>query len=235
MSADSNAMELIKIAENALLNEQWAEALGAYDKALALADLPSSELAELFNGRGVALLQTGVPYQAIESLTQAIKLNSQLSGTYYNRGLCWEALGESDKALADYALALEIEPNDAEIYFRRSAVYFLREEFEKTVADATRAIDLHPDAPVIGPVIGRGLAYHRLGQLDLASKDYTRALEADPREAADAFFYRALVFLDNEDAMSARADLQAFLLMTNDPDGLLGTQAKDIIEELDNL
>jgi tetratricopeptide (TPR) repeat protein len=232
--------DLIKQAENALLNEQWAEALGKFDLALVALNeagqtLPDSEMAEIYNGRGAALLQTGVPQQAIDTLNHALKLNPQMAIAYFNRGLGHEALDQTAKALEDYAKAIELEPNDAEFYFKRSATYFMLEQFDKTIEDTTRAIELHPDAPVIGPLVGRGLAYHRLDKIDLAEKDYTRAIEADPRAAADAYFYRALVHLDNEDALSARADLQAFLLMTAEPDGLLGLQAKEIIEELDKL
>jgi tetratricopeptide (TPR) repeat protein len=232
--------DLTKQAEMALLNQDWAEALGKFDIVLVTLNqtaqtLPDVEMAEIFNGRGVALLQTGVPQQAIESFNRAIKLNPHMATAYFNRGLAWEASDNIPKTLEDYAKAIELEPNDAEVYFRRSAVYFMLEDFEKTVADATRAIEMHTAAPVIGPLVGRGLAYHRLENLEAASQDYTRALEADPRAAADAYFYRALVFLDNEDALSARADLQAFLLMTDEPDGLLGMQAKEIIEELDKL
>jgi tetratricopeptide (TPR) repeat protein len=232
-----NIAALIKQAEMDLLNEQWADALGKFDTVLVQLNqtLPSAELAEIYNGRGVALLQTGVPQQAIESFNRALKFNPAMASAFFNRGMSWEALGEVERTIADYSKAIELEPNDAEYYFRRSAVYFVLEQFEKTVADATRVIDLHPDSPVIGPLVGRGLAYHRLENLEAASKDYTRALEADPRAAADAYFYRALVHLDNEDALAARADLQAFLLMTDDPDGMLGTQAKEIIEELDKL
>lgn len=240
----------VRQGEAKLLANQWQEALALFDKALA--DLGSLQivsqeqaqsaaailLAEAFNGRGVALLQMARLGEAIAAFSAAVELNPQLANAYFNRGLAVEALGPGRfiDALADYNRALELEPLDAEIYFQRGGLYFQRGDFGLAVADNTKVLELHASEnlgeAIIGPYIARGLSYHQLGQLDRAQVDYTAAINIDQRAAADAYFYRALIHLDQEQLLSARADLQAFLNLTTDSCGELATQAREIIEEL---
>ncbi len=237
---DESPQALIEKAELELLNEQWATALELFNRALVLlnpAFMPS-EVAEAENGRGVAMLELGRYGEAVKVLEAAAMLKPELSGVYYNLGLAWEGLGQADTALHNYTKALEREPQDAEIYFRRGGIWFGLGEFEKTVEDATKAIELHSgqaEAAATGPYIARGLAYHQLQRYGDALLDYSKALEIDPREAADAFFYRGLVFIDRGDILPARADLQAFLTLTDDLDGVLAEQTREIIQELDKL
>lgn len=238
--------ELVRQGEATLLSGQWDAALNWFDKALV--DLrPSASgqhsllLAEAFNGRGVALLQMERLGEAIAAFSAAVELNPQLANAFFNRGLALEALGPGrfTDALADYNRALELEPHDAEVYFRRGGLYFQRGDFGLAAADNTKVLELHASGgsgeAVIGPYIARGLAYHQLGQFDRASADYTQAVTIDPRGAADAYFYRALIYLDQEQILPARADLQAFLNLTPDSQGELAEQAREIIEELDTL
>ena len=233
--------ELIAQAEQSLINEEYGSALDLFSRVLALLGQPTDpaqlrEVAEAQNGRGVALLELERYGEAIKAFEAALSIEPKMAGVYYNLGVAWEGLGNLEHALLGYNRAVELEPHDAEVYFRRGGVYFSLEQFEKTVEDATKAIDLHRDqgdTVATGPYIARGLARHRLEQYDLALADYSKAATADPRGAAEAFFYRALVYMDKGEALPARADLQAFLMMTDDLDGLLAEQAREIIEELD--
>jgi tetratricopeptide (TPR) repeat protein len=79
------------------------------------------------------------------------------------------------------------------------------------------------------------LSYYQLERLDEAIADYSKAVEIDPRGAAEAYFYRALAHIDQELALPARADLQAFLNLTPDSRGEMASQAREIIQELDTL
>jgi tetratricopeptide (TPR) repeat protein len=229
----SDYKSLIAEAERALINEEWQYALTLFEQLLPLAP-DKAERAEVLNGRGVALLKLERYEEAIAMLEEAQKLEPDKAEVYFNRALICENIGDFEGALAFYNRTIELKPDDAEAYFRRGGIYFQSHQFEETVADNTRAIELHSGEAVTGPYIARGLAYHQLEQYPEALKDYSQALEIDPRGAADAYFYRALIHMDMEEALPARADLQAFLLMTDDLDGLLATQAHEIIEALDN-
>lgn len=232
-------IELIRRAEQALVNEEWAEAL--FDFAEALTELhaenapPETHLAEAYNGQGAALLQLGRYNEAIEALRRALNYQPDLAGAYFNLGLCYESLNEAESALEAYSQAIEREPNDAELYFRRGGIWFAMHEFQKTVEDASRAIELHPEGAITGPYIARGLAYYQLEQYGMAQADFSEAMKADPRGAAEAYFYRALTYIDSSDAISARADLEAYLLMTDDINGPMAEQAREIIKELEKV
>lgn len=236
---NQNPVELIHQAEQRLINEEWAAALLEFDEALALLhrqpETPVPHFAEAYNGRGAALLQMGRYADAIEALRRALEYQSDLAGAYFNLGLCYEALGDAESSLLAYNRAIELEPNDAELYFRRGGVWFALEEFQNTVVDNTRAIELHPEGAITGPYIARGLAYYRLEQYDKSQADFSEAINADPRAAAEAYFYRALTFIDTGDALSAQADLQAYLLMTDDPHSEMAEQAREIIKELERI
>ncbi len=241
MEQEQTPTELIEGAEHALVNQEWATALDMFNRALAFlgpaqAGTAQPEIAEAHNGRGVALLELDRYGEAVKALETALILRPDMAGAYYNLGLAWEGLGHPENALHNYNRAIELEPHDAEAFFRRGGMYFALEEFERTVEDTTRAIELHGDeagAVATGPYIARGLALHRLERYDQALADYSTSLTSDPRGAAEAFFYRALVYLDKGEALPARADLQAFMTMTDDLDGVLAEQAREIIEVLD--
>ncbi len=228
------AKELVASAELALINEDWEIALTHYEAAIPLlGDAPESELAEVYNGQGVAFLKLNRIEKAIIALSQALQYTPGMAGAYYNLALCYQNIEDFEQALQNYDRAIELEPQDAEVYFRRGGVYFMLEKYEQTIADNTRAIELHPAGAITGPYIGRGLAYYQLERYQEASHDFSQAIESDPRAAAEAFFYRALVFLQLDQPLPARNDLQAFLLMTDEPDANLGTQAREILEALD--
>jgi len=232
--AAQKAKELVAQAELALINEDWEVALTHYEAALPLLTVaPQSELAEVYNGQGVAFLKLDRLEEAINALKLALQYTPTMAGAYYNLALCYQNIEDFGQALQNFDRAIELEPNDAEVYFRRGGVYFMLGKYEQTIADNTKAIELHPAGAITGPYIGRGLAYYQLERYEEASHDLSQAIEGDPRAAAEAFFYRALVFLQLDQPLPARNDLQAFLLMTDEPDGTLGVQAREIFEALD--
>ena len=235
--------EIIEKAEQALVNQDWEEALEGFNLALVLlgpveTGQPAAIFAEAQNGKGVALLELGRYGESIKAFEAALTIAPDLAGTNYNLGLAWEGLGQLENALHNYTRAIELEPHDGEAYFRRGGIYFATEQFENTIEDVTKAIELHQDAngeAAIGPYLARGLALHRLERYDEALADYGQALAGGPREACEAYFYRALVFIDKGEAFPARADLQAFLTLTPDAASLQAEQAREIIAELDKI
>jgi tetratricopeptide (TPR) repeat protein len=197
--------------------------------------------AEAFNGRGSALLELGRVGEALAAFSAAIELDPNSAEAYFNRAQTLEAQGSGRlmEALADYNQAIELEPHDAEFYFRRGGLYFQYGDYGLAAMDNTQVIEMHTGVAqtevLIGPYIARGLSYYQLERLDDAIADYSKAVEIDPRGAADAYFYRALAYIDQEQALPARADLQAFLTLTPDSRGEMATQAREIIQELDML
>jgi tetratricopeptide (TPR) repeat protein len=242
-TVEQSPKELIEQAEQALVNQDWDVALEGFNLALALlgpvqTGQPAALFAEAQNGKGVALLELGRYGESVKAFEAALTIKPDLPGAHYNLGLAWEGLGQLENALHNYTKAIELEPHDGEAYFRRGGVYFATEQYEKTVEDATQAIELHrADAAgaAVGPYLARGLALHRLEHYDEALADYNQALAAAPGEAWDAYFYRALVYIDKGEAYPAKADLEAFLTLTPDATGVQADQAREIIVELDKV
>ncbi len=234
---NAGPVDYIQQGEQALVNEEWEAALAFFNQGLQLLkqqpETPLFHLAEAYNGQGAALMQLEQFSEAEAVLRKALEYQPFLAGAYFNLGLIAEAREDNEAALEAFSRAIEIEPLDAEFYFRRGGVFFARQEFARTVEDTTRAIELHPAGTITGPYIARGLAFLQLEEYPRALEDFGRAVEADPRGGAEAYFYRALVYLNQDEPMSARMDLQAFLLMTNELDGPLADQAREILEELD--
>lgn len=240
---EQSPKNLIEQAEQALVNQDWEVALEGFNLALVLlgpveTGQPAALFAEAQNGKGVSLLELGRYGESIKAFEAALTIAPDLAGAHYNLGLAWEGLGQLENALHNYSKAIELEPHDGEAYFRRGGIYFATEQFEKTVEDVTHALELHQDANAevaIGPYLARGLSLHRLERYDEAIADYGKALSGGPREACEAYFYRALVFIDKGEAFPARADLQAFLTLTPDATGVQAEQAREIIAELDKV
>ena len=235
---EQSPQEILHQADLELVNQQWEVALDLYNRALALLGHAADPnlLAEAHNGRGVALLEEGRFGEAIKALENAVLLKPDMAGAYYNLGLAWEGLGNAETALFNYSRSLELEPQDAEAYFRRGGVHFALGQFEKTVEDAGKAIELHQgqaEEAATGPYIARGLALHQLQRYNEALADYNAALKTDPRGAVEAFFYRGLVYIDKGEVLPAQADLQAYLTLTDDLEGVLAVQAREIIGELE--
>jgi tetratricopeptide (TPR) repeat protein len=63
--------------------------------------------------RGSAYYLSGKNNQAIEDLTEAIRLDSANADAYNNRGGAYRNIGEYNRAIADYTEGLRIAPNDA--------------------------------------------------------------------------------------------------------------------------
>jgi tetratricopeptide (TPR) repeat protein len=63
--------------------------------------------------RGSAYYLSGKNNQAIEDLTEAIRLDPANADAYNNRGGAYRNIGEYNRAIADYTEGLRLAPNDA--------------------------------------------------------------------------------------------------------------------------
>jgi tetratricopeptide (TPR) repeat protein len=84
------------------------EALWAYDELLR--HHPNSAIAH-YNKGYIHLGLMSEPERAVDSFTEAIRLNPEYFQAYNNRGVALEELGRLDQAESDYKKALELMPN----------------------------------------------------------------------------------------------------------------------------
>jgi tetratricopeptide (TPR) repeat protein len=84
------------------------EAIVGCTRAIQSGKFKGSNLAVLYNNRGIEERQLRNFDRAIADYTQAIRLDKDFTGAYAGRGLAWEGKGEIEKAKADYNKALTV-------------------------------------------------------------------------------------------------------------------------------
>jgi tetratricopeptide (TPR) repeat protein len=128
--------------------------------------------------RAVAYVRLGKPDRAVEDCDAALKLDGKLTDAHYTRGEAQKQLGATDKAVADFSRALDRSPDRADILAARAKLYQ-----QMAAADNQQARKW----------------------LDLALKDFDKALKIQPRDAA-SLLCRAELLLDAGDYQPAIDD-----------------------------
>ena len=105
---------------NALYDsEQYAEALAAYDRALAL----RPDYQEAHNSRGLALRRVGRNEEALAAYDRALALWPDYPNAHNNRGVALQMLGRHEEALEAYDRALTLRPDYQEAIYNKAWVY----------------------------------------------------------------------------------------------------------------
>lgn len=88
---------------------RWAEAVEAYQRAIASPRLNSADTAH--QNLGLALYHTGRYAEAEQALRFALSLDPSMEGGWYNLGLVLSETGRKDDARAAFRRARELAPN----------------------------------------------------------------------------------------------------------------------------
>jgi serine/threonine protein kinase/lipopolysaccharide biosynthesis regulator YciM len=110
--------------------------------------------------------------------------------------------GRYDEAVAALQLAAAANPGDARIFSRLGSAWFRKDQPEQAVDAFSKAIAIEPDAV---DYVTRGRAYLDLNRHEDAYRDFSRAIQLDPKYAA-AHFFRADGLLRQERLEEAVAD-----------------------------
>jgi tetratricopeptide (TPR) repeat protein len=143
-----------------------------------------------------------------------------IADSYYKEGKTNEAIDTLKKAL-------EIAPNDPDTL--QLLVNLLasagREEEAKTYMAKL------PQGTKIDPAIGLnvGIKAFNEGKMDAALKEFNEVIAGNP-SMADAYYYRAMVYLNKNQNAQAKADLNKLLEL--DPNSKFAKDAKDFLKEL---
>ncbi|MBZ0319041.1 MAG: tetratricopeptide repeat protein [Anaerolineae bacterium] len=118
---------------------------------------------------------------ATSQYEKAMELDPHYGRPYYNRAFVKSDQGNYISALDDFTKAIQIDPYDPTAYNYRGQ--FLDFQFgnpSAAIGDFTRAIEL--DNYYAEAYGGRGIAYSRLENYELALPDFERAVELDPTD-----------------------------------------------------
>jgi len=110
--------------------------------------------------------------------------------------------GRYDEAIAELQLAAVADPGDVRIFSRLGSAWFRKDQPEQAVDAFSKAIAIEPDAV---DYVTRGRAYLDLERYEDAHRDFSTAIQLDPRHAT-AYFFRADGLLRQERLEEAVAD-----------------------------
>ncbi len=178
-----------------------------YSKAIAL----YPKHARYYVNRGNASSDLGKKQEALEDYTRAISADPKFALAYSNRGHYFANSGKPELAHADLAKAIELDPTYAESYYTRALLYRSQKDYAKVVLDLDKYIALNPGSePYLADgYLNRGIAYARLGKLDLAEKDMTQSIQVSPLYV-DAYKARAAVYRQmKKDGLASADDRKA--------------------------
>lgn len=142
--------------------------------------------------------------KAIESYTNALRIQSNTAQFYNDRGCVYIDLKKYDAAISDFDKAIELNLEDTSVYSNRGCAYNSLEEYEKAISDLDKAIELDPT---------NTLAYNNYGYTYINLKEYSKAipyldkaLELDP-ENKFAYNNRGTAYIFLKDYNKAAYDL----------------------------
>ena len=144
------------------------QALQAYTRALAL----NPDNLEGYASRGSVYFFTGDYDRAEQDFLRVLQANPYQADAYTAYASTLAAKGDFHNALTVLNLAMQLKPNKPEIFFSRAGVYFMLGRYQEAITDYTSVINLRPAAEVYN---ARGATYEKLGQHELAQKDFEAA------------------------------------------------------------
>lgn len=148
------------------------------------------------------LYELGDYEHALESIDEALAVDSTDVDLRMCRGKILDEMGRSEEAIAEYTHITELAPDNAFAYHKRGWVKDNMGDTDGAIEDYTFSIMIDPK--YVYNYLSRGNMYERKGMKDLAKKDFEEVLKRDtiPSEYEGAF-YAWLYLGDTEKAVAA--------------------------------
>lgn len=131
-------------------------------------------------------------YDRIKGLSQIIEEYPDRVSAYLVRAFEYDDIRKYDAAINDYSIVLKIQKDNASALNGMAVAYSKKSEHKKAIKLYSKAIAISEDADYLA---NRGSSYHDSDQIDLAIKDYKRALEIDDSCKA-AYINRSVLYID---------------------------------------
>jgi tetratricopeptide (TPR) repeat protein len=140
----------------------------------------ATELAELYNERGITYYQKEDYNAALADYDRAIDKKNDVAGYYGNRGDALGQLGRYDDAFAALDKAISLDAKNGDFWNIAGNIWFQRERYDIAIRMYANAIQT--DGRVAMYYRNRGGAYRKAGNAQAAIADYLKAVELTPRE-----------------------------------------------------
>lgn len=165
--------------------EKFAQAVPAYDKALALLeDAPADARWFPLYARAIALERSGQFDRAEADFLAAIEIRPEQASLLNYLGYSWIDRNENlDRALALIQKAVELSPEDGYILDSLAWAYYRLGRYQEAVAPMEAAILTMSQDPLVNDHLGD--IYWKVGRHREAEIQWRRALSLEPTETDD--------------------------------------------------
>ena len=127
--------------------------------------------------KGVNLFEIGKYTDAINELSEAIKLQPGNDELYYNLGLCNYESASYSAAIINFTKAILIKSYDTGYLFARAMAYTALEQLPNALKDMDKLIELNPSN--YEAMLLRGMVLFDLEEYELAIEDFLSAIKLD--------------------------------------------------------
>jgi len=175
----ADAEPVIELGDLYRGHDRYAEAIPAYDSALARTPHIEQRDWRLFYSRGVALERSGLWPRAEADLRRALELQPEQPMVLNYLGYSWIDQGvHLDEALKMVQRAVALRPDDGYIIDSLGWAYYRLGDFAKATENIEKAIELVPEDPTVNDHLGD--AYWQTGRRMEARFQWRRALQFKP-------------------------------------------------------
>ncbi|HOM05228.1 MAG TPA: tetratricopeptide repeat protein, partial [Candidatus Kapabacteria bacterium] len=131
--------------------------------------------------------------EAIDEISNIIKIDPEKSSTYYSRGVLHSEKKDYQKAIADFSAAINLSPKNPNYYQARAELYYLIAEYQRALSDINQSIKLNPDQTTNYRL--RAFILSQLNNYKDALIDFNKYLQTNPNDK-DALLGRAIALYE---------------------------------------
>lgn len=175
--AAARKAEISKLFAEAYNEKDYKKQIELYTKLINL----DPELAVAYLDRGYVYCNMNMYDNALNDFNKMIELDPANPDGYSNRGAVYGYLGKYQAALVDYNKAIELDPNHAASFNNRANVYLRQRKIKQAMADIQKVFEIENANANAAQYDTRGCIYLEKKEYDLAIKDFTRAIELNPK------------------------------------------------------
>lgn len=210
-----NTDQMLQTGCNALYFEDYIVAIQYFNQIIAA----KPHLARPYFYRGWAKMNLDDMHGAEEDVSKAIELNPFISDAYELRGAARLTLGKYEEAIADYEHALTLLPENKFLLYNKALAQEGMKDYEKALASFSDIIEKYPSFE--GAYIGRAKIYLEQKDSVAALNDATKAIELNPKTAANAYIIRANILMSQQkDLQEAEESLSSVIKLLPRESGL---------------
>jgi len=130
---------------------------------------------------------------AIQSYSEAIRINPKYGKAYEFRGGCYLTQKKYKEAVDDYKAAINIDPANSSLHYYLGMAHYQLRKFELAIENFNQSIKLnYPD--LAGVYNWIGYTQYQKGGTDEAIASYERSIQLNPTGASEPYSNLALVF-----------------------------------------